>query len=53
MEVEVPTCVTGTLEMESGATGKLFTTFDCYEEEHASITIYGAEQVIRRNATFI
>ncbi|MGM0124600.1 hypothetical protein IGI37_001978 [Enterococcus sp. AZ194] len=47
IDVEVPTFVTGILEMASGVTGTLFTTFDCYEEEQASITIYGSEGTLK------
>lgn len=47
VEVEVPTFVSGIMEMEGGATGTLFTTFDCYEEEQSSITIYGSEGTLK------
>lgn len=45
--VEVPTFITGIMEMENGVTGTLFTTFDCYEDKQASITIYGSNGTLR------
>ena len=43
MDVEVPTYLTGILEMDNGAVGTLFTTFDVVYKEQARFEIYGSE----------
>ena len=43
VDVDVPTYVTGILEMDSGAVGTLFTTFDVVYNEQARFEVYGSE----------
>ena len=43
VDVEVPTYLTGILEMDNGAVGTLFTTFDVVYKEQARFEIYGSE----------
>lgn len=43
VDVEVPTHLTGILELENGAVGNLLTTFDVVYKEQARFEIYGSE----------
>jgi predicted dehydrogenase len=43
VDVEVPTYITGILEMDNGAVGNVFTTFDVVYKEQARFEIYGSE----------
>jgi predicted dehydrogenase len=43
VDVDVPTYVTGILEMDSGAVGTLFTTFDVVYNEQARFEVYGSK----------
>lgn len=45
--VETPTHIEALLELESGVIGSLMTTFDLWDPEHASVTIYGSEGSLR------
>ncbi|NLM41187.1 MAG: Gfo/Idh/MocA family oxidoreductase [Firmicutes bacterium] len=43
VEVEVPTHLVGILELENGAVGTLFTTFDVVYKESSRFEVYGTE----------
>ena len=43
IDVEVPTHITGIMELENGAIGNLTTTFDVIYDEQAHFEIYGSE----------
>ena len=43
VDVDVPAYVTGILELDNGAVGTLFTTFDVVYQEQARFEVYGAE----------
>lgn len=43
IDVEVPTYLTGILELENGVIGNLMTTFDVHYTQQASFEIYGSE----------
>lgn len=47
VDVEVPTHLIGILELDSGAVGTLFTTFDVVYKEQARFEIYGTEGTLR------
>jgi len=47
VDVEVPTHLIGILELDSGAVGTLFTTFDVVYKEQARLEIYGTEGTLR------
>ena len=45
--VNTPTHIEALLELASGVTGSLMTTFDLWDPEHSAITIYGSEGSLR------
>jgi len=47
IEVNTPSHVETSLELESGVIGSLMTTFDLWDPEHCAFTIYGSEGSIR------
>lgn len=46
IEVNVPTWVSGNLEFENGAVAQLFTTFDVYYHQEATLELFGSESTL-------